>query len=119
MEIRRLENFDDLEQVFAEEFESDVPLPENTEIFGLFDGDELLSFVVAEKIILLGQLYVAPEHRKMALTIAKKMLNFLQSRYDGKEVVGAVASERRFEPLFEAYGMQRIDGTFHRKNIDF
>ena len=37
--------------------------------------------------------------------------------FDGKEVVGAVASEPRFKKLYESLGMQKIFGDFYRKNI--
>jgi len=58
-----------------------------------------------------------PEKRNNSSRFVQKMLSFLRDRYDNREVVGAVASESRFENLFKAFGMQGIQGKFFRKNI--
>lgn len=119
--VRKLspEKFDRLRRVFDDEFDSDLPIPDNSEIFGAFENGKMVGFVLAERVVMIGQIYVVPEKRENSSGIVKNLLKFLQNRFDGREVVGAVASERRFEALYRAFGMQKILGTFFRKNIDF
>lgn len=119
--VRKLspEKFARLRHVFDGEFDSDTPIPDNSEIFAAFEDGKMVGFVLAENIVLLGQIYVVPERREKSGGIVQNLLKFLQVRYDGRETVGAVASERRFEALYRAFGMQKILGTFFRKNIDF
>jgi hypothetical protein len=113
------ERFEDFTAIFDAEFDSDPPREGHSRIFACFDGDEPVGFIHAENFVLLGQLYVVPEKRNSTTSVVQAMLNFVQERFDGKACVGAVASEERFERLFAAYGMQKIEGSFHRKNSDF
>jgi len=117
--VRKLtpEQFDRLGGIFRTEFDSDPPLIKNSEIYGAFEDGKMVAFVLCEKIVMLGQIYVVPEKRNNSSRFVQKMLSFLRDRYDNREVVGAVASESRFENLFKAFGMQGIQGKFFRKNI--
>jgi hypothetical protein len=120
MIIKKLkpEDFGRLKRIFADEFESSLPLPENSEIFVCYEDGVMRGFLLAENIKILGQMYVVPEKRNNSGKIVQSLLNFVRERFDGKEVVGAVASESRFENLYQAFGMQKIEGKFYRKNLD-
>ncbi len=112
--------FELLRGIFEGEFNSDPPDKDHARVFVCVDDDgEPVGFVHAEVAIILGQLYVVPSRRNSTLSITQSLLSFLRKRFDGKATVAAVASEPRFEKLFESYGMQKIPGTFHRKNADF
>lgn len=104
--------------VFRKEFDSDAPLPSNADIFGAFDdGDQLVGFVLAERLVMVGQIWTAPQFRDNSTEIVAPLVRTLRDKYDGKENVGAVASEPRFRKLFENLGMEKIDGEFYRKNV--
>jgi hypothetical protein len=122
MEIRELppEHFEKLAPIFDAEFDSDAPLPGTNRIFVAYDdGGEPVGFVRAEQLVWVGQLYVVPERRNTTTSIARSMVNFLKERFAGKCTVAAIASEPRFEKLFESFGFQKIEGTFHRRNANF
>jgi hypothetical protein len=111
------EKYSRLREIFDDEFESDLPEPHNSDIFVAYDGGKMVGFVLSERVQMLGQLYVVPEKRNNTIEITKELLSSLREKYDGKEVVGAVASEPRFKKLYESLGMQKIFGDFYRKNI--
>jgi hypothetical protein len=113
----KAEDYPRLKRIFADEFDSDLPDPSNSEIFVSYEDGKLTGFVLAEKVVILGQIYTVPEKRNNSSKIVQSLLNFVRERYDGKQVVGAVASESRFENLYRAFGMQKIEGQFYRKNL--
>lgn len=120
MIIKRLPaaEFPRLQPIFENEFDSDAPLPDNSEIFVVYEEGKMIGFVLAEQIRLLGQIYVIPSQRKAGAKIVKALLDHCKDNYVGKEVIGAVASEPRFGNLYKAYKMQKIEGEFYRRNID-
>lgn len=111
------EQFARLEQIFREDFESPAPLPQNSEIFGAFENARLVGFVLAERVIMIGQVWVSPTLRNNSTEVIGPLIRIVRDEYDGVENVGAVASEPRFISLFKHYGMGEIPGTFCRKNL--
>lgn len=120
MTIRELpkEHFEKLSEIFDTIFDSDPPRPDHSRIFVCYEGEEPVGFVHCEAVVLLGQMFTVPGRDKNG-SIPRYMINFLQQQFDGKVNVAAIASEPRFEKLFDSYGMVLIPGTFHRKNVDF
>lgn len=112
------EQFKRLEKIFEEEFDSDAPLPENSDIFAAFENGKLVGFVLAEQLVMIGQIFVIPEKRTGSTEVSRELLKELRKRFEGKEVIGAIASEPRFGNLYKALGMQKISGDFYRRNID-
>lgn len=104
-----------LEDIFDKEFDSDLPEKENATIFMATDGSKRTGFILAEDIKMIGQIYVYPEFRKESARYAGQMVKFCQERFKGRSVA-TLASEPRFEKLYRLLGMQKIDGTVYRKN---
>jgi len=111
------EKYSRLREIFDKEFDSDEPEPENSDIFVAYEGGKMTGFILVESIKVIGQLYVVPEKRNNASHTVKELVRCVQLKYDGKEVVAAVASEPRFRKLYESLGMHKIFGDFYRKNI--
>jgi hypothetical protein len=111
------EQYGRLKQVFNDVFDSDLPLPHNSDIFAAFEDGKVVGFILAEDVKMLGQIYVSPEKRSEGTEITMKLLKEVRERYEGKENVAAVASETRFEKLYRALKMEKISGTIFRRNI--
>ena len=111
------EQFQRFAKIFESEFESDLPLPDNSKILVAYENGVMKGFVLVEQIQLVGQIYVIPEERKSSSEIVKSLITFVKRTIAPKAVVGSVASERRFEALYKAFGMQKIEGIFYRKNL--
>lgn len=104
-----------LEGIFEDEFDSDLPEEANAEIFMATEGGKRTGFILAENIKMIGQIYVYPEFRKESSKHAGQMVKYCQERY--KDIsVATLASEARFEKLYRLLGMQRIPGVLFRKN---
>lgn len=106
-------------EIFEKEFDSDLPLPENSTILAACMDGQVVGFILAEKIVMLGQIFVLPEKQHSSLQIVQQMINYISESIALTNVVGAVASEDRFTRLFKQFGMQEISGKFFRRNIDF
>jgi hypothetical protein len=102
-----------LEDIFEKEFDSD--LPETGEIFISTEGSRRTGFILVEPIRMVGQIYVYEDFRKDSVKNAMKLVKHVQNLYQGSPV-GTVASEARFEKLYRLMGMDKIEGTFFRKN---
>lgn len=113
------EKFYLFKEIFEQEFNSDLPLPENSEIFCACEDGEVLGFLLAENVVMIGQIYVVPKMRKNSGKIAQSLVRFVRHHIAPTNTVGAVASETRFNNLFKSFGMQHIKGMFFRRNIDF
>lgn len=116
MTIKPVKDFSRLEKVFKAEFGS-LPKAENSTIFGAFEDGRLIGFILAEDVVMIGQIYVVPEKRNESMSIVNSLVQTVKNEYDGKDNVGAVASEPRFEEMFKSLGMGKINGVFYRKNI--
>lgn len=105
----------DLKEIFNKTFDSDLPHPDSADIYGTYNAaGRIQTFILVEKILLVGQIYSAPgENDRHSV---KKLVDYIVNTLPDK-VVGAVASEKRFEGLFRLLGMTRIDGTFFRRNL--
>lgn len=111
------EQFARLKDIFREDFESEAPLPVNSEIFGAFKNGRLVGFVLCERVVIVGQVWTSPNVRNGSIEVVAPLIRAVRDEYDHKENVGCVASEPRFESLFASLGMAKIDGVFYRKNI--
>lgn len=117
--IRRLpaDKYERLKRIFREEFDSDLPEPENSEIFVAIDDGKLAGFVLAEDIKMVGQIYAAPAYRDRSLEVVMPLIREIRDNYEGNAVVGTLASEPRFGKLYASLGMEPIAGDFWRRNI--
>ncbi len=111
------DQFGRLKKIFEEEFDSDLPLPENSEILVAYEDGKMQGFILVETVQVIGQIWVTPEKRNNSSGIVQNMLKYIRAKIAPKSVVAAVASEKRFENLYKAFGMQPIEGKFFRKNI--
>lgn len=109
----------ELEEIFAKEFDSDLPNPKYADIFGEYDHKgKLISFILKEKCVMVGQIYLTPELRKKNNgQRIRKLVNYIVDSIPDGCSIGAVASEKRFEGLFRLFGMQKIKGSLFRRNF--
>lgn len=111
------EQWNRLKEIFEREFDSDLPKPENSRILACFEDGKMVGFVLAEQVLMIGQIYVVPPRREKSGEIVRSLLSYIREKIAPRNVVGAVASEKRFEALYRAFGMQKIEGKFYRKNF--
>jgi len=107
-------HWEQLKDIFDKEFDSD--LPDAGEIYISTEQGKRKGFILAEPLMMVGQIYVYPEFRNASARTAMEMVRFMNNRFRGKMPVGCIASEARFKKLYNALDMQEIDGTFFRKN---
>lgn len=109
----------DLLDILETEFDSDLPDPKHATIYGSYDETgRLESFIISERIIMIGQIYVRPDRReKNNGQIVKRLVKFIVDKLPEGISVGAVASEERFEGLFRLFRMTNIKGKFFRRNL--
>lgn len=113
------EQYSRLAAIFDKEFSgSDLPETHNSEILVAYENSKMVGFILIEDIKMIGQIYVVPEKRNSSIQVIQNLVKSVKERIAPKNVVGAVASETRFEALFKAFGLQKIDGKFFRKNLD-
>jgi hypothetical protein len=111
------EQYGRLKGIFSDEFDSDLPEPQTSDIFAAFEDGKVVGFINCEIVRVIGQIWVEPDKRKDSTEITMKLLREVRDRYEGKENVAAVASESRFEKLYKVLGMEKIPGTLFRRNI--
>jgi predicted GNAT family N-acyltransferase len=117
--VKRLkeQQFARLKDIFNDEFDSDVPETENSEILGAFEDSQLVGFVLVEDVKMIGQIWTRPDKRNDSVNIVQALLKQLREKYEGKAVIGAVASQKRFVNLYRSLRFQRIAGEFFRRNF--
>lgn len=106
-----------LEKIFDEEFDSDLPPAENAEIFIANENGERLGFILKEKTEMVGLIYVYPETKKDIAKTALSLVRFIKSRAAKGTSICCVASEPRFGRLFKSLGMEKIPGDLYRINL--
>lgn len=104
-----------LEKIFEEEFNSDLPSADNAAIYGDYEGGKLQAFILVENIKMVGQIYSMPDNKNRQSV--QKLVNYLVETLPDGTAVGVVASEKRFEALYRLLKMQKIPGTFFRRNL--
>jgi len=117
MEVRKLEPKEwlQLKKIFSAEFDSDLPLPQNAEIYGIVEAGKVEAFILLEQVTICGQIYVNDENRHS--NYAKSLLSFVRNKFSReRKPVAAVASEKRFELLYKSLGMFEVGGKLFRRN---
>lgn len=114
MEVRKLkpEEWKTFGNIFRDIFNSDLPPEAHTIFYGAFDElGELQGFLLAEEVRFFGQAFSFKDDPRAI----SALVQFARQDTPDKQSVAAVASEKRFEPLFEKLGLERIDGTLYRR----
>lgn len=104
-----------IEKTFTDVFDSDMPDKKNGTFYGYYENGKLEAFVLTEKIIIVGQIYSYKD--KNNGHAIKKLVDYITDLLPKGTSVGAVASETRFEGLFRLLKMQKITGTFFRRDL--
>jgi hypothetical protein len=111
------DNWKKLKDIFNNEFDSDLPDPKTAEIVVAYENGVMVGFVLLEKVLIVGQIYVIPSQRlKNNSGIVRNLIRYVRDKVPQGLSVAAVASDIRFEALFKSLGMQKIVGTFFRRN---
>ena len=114
MEVRKLkpEEWKTFEGIFRNIFNSDLPPAAHSVFYGAFDEiGELQGFLLAEEVRFFGQVFSFKDDPR---AIAALVQHARQDTPDSQSVA-LVASEKRFEPLLERLGLERIEGTLYRR----
>lgn len=114
MEVREIpyEAWEYLDDIFAEEFESNLPPKDHGTFYGVYEDGKLRGFILCENIVMVGQIYTIGDAKAGH---AKALIEHVRSVIPADQSVGAVASEPRFEGLFRSLGMDKIDGVLYRR----
>lgn len=108
----------DLKEILDKDFDSDLPDPRHADIYGSYDEKgKIEAFIITEKIVMIGQIWVRSDTSQNNGQKAKKLLSFIQQKMPLGISIGAVASEERFEGLFRLFRMHKIAGKFFRRNL--
>lgn len=102
-----------LAEFFHEEEAGDLPHGEFGTFLGVYEDDKLKGFVLAEKVILIGQICTVGNNKP---EYVKALIDHLQKEYPPGITVASVASESRYERLYKSLGMQKMLGSFWRRN---
>jgi hypothetical protein len=105
------ERWEELREIFAKEFNSDLPHKGKSAIIAEVDENgEIQGFLVTETLIRVGLIH-NPGNK------AKGMFSWLLKNMLPDSAVIAIASSKEFEPLCEAFKMRRIDGVVYRRDF--
>jgi hypothetical protein len=104
------ERWEELREIFDKYFDSD--LPHSGQAFIIADVDDegqILSFLVLEQMFRIGQVFGNGSNPRPLFKYVENSLS--------KGVIIGVASEPRYESLFEKYKMHKVQGTMYRRDF--
>lgn len=105
------ERWEELREIFAKEFNSDLPHKGRSSIIADIDENgEIQGFFVTEVLLRVGLIH-NPGNK------AKAMFSWLLKNMIPDSAVLAIASSKEFEPLCEAFKMRRLDGVVYRRDF--
>jgi hypothetical protein len=115
-EIRKLRPIEyvPLVGVFDKVFDSDVAPPEHSDVYGVIEDGKIEAFVLAEQVIVIGQIW--SRQPKKSTSFIKTLIKFVREKIPSNQTVAAVASDPRYEMLYRTLGLEKVDGTFFRRN---
>lgn len=115
IEVREIkpEAWAGLAELFVGEFDSALPHAEFGRFLGVYEEGKLKAFVLAERVIQIGQICSVGDGKP---EYVKALIDHLQEAYPPGISVATVASEPRFEKLYKSLGMERIPGSLWRRN---
>jgi hypothetical protein len=103
--------------IFLSEFSSLIP--EQSNIVAIEEDGEVVAFVLSEVLIRVGLLYVKPELRgtQRSASLSKRLIRYLFQRIPKNSSVITIASESKYNSLFEKIGMREEAGTVYRLDL--
>lgn len=104
----------ELRPILKGEFDSALPVPQFASIVGAVEGDELTGFLVVEKLIRPGMLYVAPAFRNRH--IARDLLRYFERRIPTGASVVIISREPKLDRFCEMKRMASMDGKLYRRD---
>lgn len=116
IEIRELspDTWKHFEDIFREEFGSDLPPETHAQFFGIYDDDSFKGFILCEDVKFIGQIFMFDASDDGA-KYARALISHVRHSISPDQSVATVASEPRFEKLFRSLGMQKIAGILFRR----
>jgi hypothetical protein len=111
IEILPFERWEELREIFAKEFNSDLPHKGRATILADIDENgEINGFLVTEVLLRVGLIH-NPGNK------AKAMFSWLLKNMLPDSAVIAIASSKEYEPLCETFGMREIEGKVFRRDF--
>lgn len=105
------ERWPELKEIFAAEFDADLPNQNGAYILAdVVDGD-IKSFLVVEMLLRIGQIY------SFEGSFPKGLFTQVVSTMRPETSIIAIASESRFERLLEKFKMRKVVGTIFRRDF--
>lgn len=107
-----------LQSVFEDEFNSDLPNGSNAEIRIANDKGARKGFILTEQVKMVGQIYIYPDFRgRESMRTVMQLINSIKKDAKAdKQSICTVASEKRFRRLYKSLGMEEIPGDIYRIN---
>jgi hypothetical protein len=116
VEIRKLQAHEwlPLIGVFDKTFGSDIGSPKHGTIVGVFEDGKIEAFLLMENIVMIDQVWSrTPKNNTRYI---KSLIRWVRERVPETQTVATMSDGKRFEILFRLLGMQKIAGTFFRRN---
>jgi hypothetical protein len=105
------ERWGELTDIFAKEFDAEIPnIGKASIIADVAEDGTIRSFLVAEHLMRVGLIH--SENGK-----TRGLVNWVLANMPRRVSVITIASEPRFEKLFERFGMRRVEGTVFRRDF--
>jgi len=116
MEIRIIEDTSILEDIFRKEFDSIPPTGTQGLVFGLYEGNELKAFVLAEQLLRIGLIWVNPEdrERKKGVGYLRRLFNYLWNAVPENNSVIGIDCDGKYYKVLERFGYRKLKGTVYR-----
>lgn len=111
IEILPEERWPELREIFAREFNSDLPHKGRSKIIAdIGENGEIQGFLVTEVLIRVGLVH-SPGNK------AKRMFSWLLRNMLPDSAVIAIASSERFDSLCKRFQMREIEGKVFRRDF--
>jgi hypothetical protein len=111
IQILEENRWEELREIFAREFKSDLPHKGRSSIIADIDEDgEIKGFLVTEVLLRVGLVH-NPGNK------AKGLFSWLLKNMIPDSAVIAIASSKEYEPLCELFDMRPIEGKVYRRDF--
>jgi hypothetical protein len=104
------ERWPELTEIFVREFNSTLPHKGRAYILADVVEGEIKAFVVVEMLLRVGQVYSTGGS-------ARRLLKQVEDNMPPNTAVIAIASEPRYESLFEKFKMYKFEGALYRRDF--
>lgn len=108
------ERWDELTEIFDEQFDSGLPHRGRATILADIDEDgNIVAFIVVEMLARVGQVW----SDKSSPTSTARLMNYIEDSMAPESAVIVIASDERYNSLCEKFQMRQMAGTVYRRDF--